>query len=163
MRNERNASAWSTIAALAMLAVFAVSILWALLSGAGVYSRLTQSSRISYDSRTCLQYIATKVRQAPTPEAVRVSSFGGTDALCITQSIDGAAYITRIYCHDGYLRELFTIDEEGFSPEDGEKLLPAQKLQIDWQGALMVITLEDAEQTQHQLKLALRTGEGAAP
>lgn len=163
MKNKQNSRVWSTVAAMAMLAIFAVSILWALLSGAGVYSRLTKSSRISYDSRTCLQYIATKIRQAPTPDAVSVSSFGDADALCIAQSIDGAAYITRIYCYDGYLRELFTIDEDGFSPEDGEKLLPAQALQIIRKDTLIVLTLEDTQQVQHQLKLAMRTGGGSAP
>ncbi len=159
MRNEQKRSYWPALAALMMLALFSVSILWALLSGAGVYSRLTKQSRIHYDSRTAIQYIATKVRQAPSPDAVCVSSFGGTDALYIAQSLDGEDYITRIYCYDGYLMELFTIDSDGFSPEDGEKILPAEDLRITCQDSLIVITLTNADGSARQLKLTLRNGE----
>lgn len=159
MRNEQKRNPWAALAALMMLALFSVSILWALLSGAGVYSRLTEQSRLHYDSRTAIQYIATKVRQAPSPDAVRISSFGGADALCITQSLDGADYITRIYCYNGYLMELFTIDEDGFSPEDGEKILPADDLRITYADSLMVITLTDTQGTAKQLKLTIRNGE----
>ena len=163
MINEHKKHSWSTLTALIMLALFSLSILFALLSGAGVYSRLTSQTRISYDSRTAIQYIATKVRQATTPDAVSVSSFHGTDALCITQSVDGTDYITRIYCYDGYLMELFTIDADGFSPEDGEKILPADDLRIAYVNSLMVITLTDAHGTVRQLKLSIRNGEGALP
>ncbi len=159
MKNEEKRSSWSILAALMMLALFSVSILWALLSGAGVYSRLTRQSRISYDSRTAIQYIATKVRQAPSPDAVSVSAFHDADALLITQSIDDTDYITRIYCHDGYLRELFTIDTDGFSPEDGEKILPADSLRITHHDSLMVITLTDTQGSVRQLKLSIRNGE----
>ena len=163
MKNEQKRSPWAALAALMMLALFSVSILWALLSGAGVYSRLTKQSRIHYDSRTAVQYIATKVRQAPSTDAVRAASFGGADALCITQSLDGANYITRIYCHNGYLMELFTIDEDGFSPEDGEKILPADNLSITCSDSLLIITLTDTQGAATQLKLSIRNGEVSQP
>lgn len=163
MINEHKKHSWSTLTALIMLALFSLSILFALLSGAGVYSRLTRQTRISYDSRTAIQYIATKVRQAIAPDAVSVSSFHGTNALRITQSVDGTDYITRIYCYDGYLMELFTIDADGFSPEDGEKILPADDLRIAYVNSLMVITLTDTHGTVRQLKLNIRNGEGALP
>ena len=47
-----------------------------LLTGAGVYQRLTQRDRQAYDQRTCAQYLAAKVRQAPGPQSVSLSSFG---------------------------------------------------------------------------------------
>ena len=159
MKNEQKKNSWSTLSALMMLSLFSIAILFALLSGAGVYSRLTKQTQVHYDSRTTIQYIATKIRQASSSDAVNVSSFHGKDALCITQSIDNTDYITRIYCYDGYLMELFTIDADGFSPEDGEKILPAEDLRITCQDSLVVITLTNADGSARQLKLTLRNGE----
>lgn len=143
-----------------MFGVFAVGILSVLLAGAGAYQRLTERDGLAYDSRTCAQYVATKVRQAGAPGAVRVESFGGVDALVIVQVYDGVEYWNRIYCHDGWLKELFTAAEGEFAPEDGEKILPAQKLELERQGGLLCIELTDGNGTAMELSLTLRAEEG---
>lgn len=120
-----------------MLAVFAVSILGALLGGAGIYQRLTQRGEENYNSRTCIQYFATKLRQAPGP--VTVEEFGEGDALFLRERLAERYYVTRIYCYDGWLMELFTLDSSGFSPEDGEKILPLEALTITAQQGLLTI------------------------
>ena len=76
------------IAALLTFALFAIGILSVLLGGSQVYRRLTLRDQRSYDSRTCTQYIATKLRQAPAPDAVSVAPFGDSDALLIQQDIE---------------------------------------------------------------------------
>lgn len=125
----------SAAAALAVLAVFAVGILGTLLGGAGIYRRLTQRDQAAYDSRTCAQYLATRVRQAPG--AVEVASFGGSDALLIRQQIGGETYLTRVYCFDGWLMELFSAENGDFEPRDGEKILPAQGLTLRLEDGLL--------------------------
>ena len=44
--------------------------------------------------------------------------------------MDGKTYITRIYCYNGWLRELFTAENGNFSPKDGEKLLEMDTLSV---------------------------------
>ena len=114
------------LAALLVLAVFAVGILGTLLGGAGIYQRLTWRDQTAFNSRTCAQYIATRVRQASG--TVEVACFGGVDALVIPESIQGETYLTRVYCYDSWLMELFAAESGSFEPQDGEKLLPAQAL-----------------------------------
>lgn len=159
MRERSNRQPISTLAALLLLGVFGVSILSVLLTGAGTYRRLIQRDQLSYDRRTCAQYVATKVRQAPTSDAVAVSRFGDSDALVIHEEVDGTAYLTRVYCHDGWLMELFTAAGGDFAPEDGEKILPADSLILTQSGTLLQADIAHGEETT-QVALYLRGREG---
>jgi len=160
MKNRTNKKSISNLAALLLFCVFAVGILSVLLGGAGAYRRLTQRDQVSYDSRTCGQYLATKVRQAPGPDAVVLSEFGAGDALCILEEIDGETYVTRIYCHNGWLMELFSVDEDSFAPEDGEKILKASALELECKGKMLSVKIEDGNGTQIEQQLFLRGGKG---
>jgi len=145
-----------------LLGIFAVSVLGVLLAGAGAYSRLTRRDDRAYNSRTGLQYVAAKVHQAPAPGAVQVTDFGGVDALTVTQQVDGADYVTRVYCHDGWLMELFCAAGAEFEPRDGERLLKAQSLTLEQRDGLLYVELVQ-EQERHELILCLEQGKGARP
>ena len=163
MRRNNAGTSISGLAALVLLGVFAIGILSVLLSGAEVYRRLTQRDRLAYDSRTCIQYVAMKVRQAPAPGAVVLSEFGGEDCLEIAQPIDGTEYRTRIYCHEGWLMELFALAEEGFAPEDGEKILRVDRFSLTKEGTLLEVDVVEGNGTASSMWLSLRGGEGAEP
>ena len=147
--------------ALLLFGVFAVCILSVLLTGADVYHRLTERDRDAYARRTCVQYIATKVRQAPSGDVVDVDSFDGVDALCLTEDINGTAYVTRIYCYDGWLRELFTAEDGDFLPEDGEQIIEVRDMRLALEDGLLTVALTDGAGAETALTLSLR-GEGAA-
>ena len=150
-----------SLLALVLFGVFAACILSVLLTGAGVYQRLTQRDRQAYDQRTCAQYLAAKVRQAPGPQSVSLSSFGDGDALVITEEIAGELYTTRIYCWDGWLWELFAFAEGDFAPQDGEKVLQAQSLSLTLEDGLLSALLVDGNEQACALSLSVRGGEGA--
>jgi len=160
MRERNKRQSISALATLLLLGVFGVSILSVLLTGAGTYRRLTWRDQMSYDSRTCAQYVAAKVRQAASAEAVALNSFGSSDALIIREELDGATYLTRIYCHNGWLMELFAAADGDFAPEDGEKILPADCLALMQTGNLLRADITLGEETT-QVLLYLRGGEGA--
>lgn len=155
MKQKNDFHSFSTLASLGILAVFALLILSVLLGGAGAYKRLTEQGKRQFDSRTCIQYIATKIRQAP--EGVLVDTFGQSDALLIPQTYGEDRYVTRVYCYDGWLMELFTSRSGEFSPEDGERLLPAQKISLQQEGTMLTIRI--TEEAENALLLDLRTGE----
>lgn len=152
-KKERNLS---TIAALLLFAVFATGVFAVLLTGAKVYRTLVQRDETVYDSRTCSQYLASKLRQTPTPDAISVSEFGESEALIITQVMEEDTYVTRIYCHNGWLMELFSVAQGEFSPEDGEKVLPASGLKVTQQGDLLMISVTDGNGEHLQLRFTLR-------
>ena len=159
MRERSNRQSITTLAALLLLGVFGVSILSVLLTGASTYRRLVQRHQLSYDRRTCAQYVAARVRQAPSPDAVVLSRFGSSDALVIREDVDGTVYLTRVYCHDGWLMELFAAADGDFAPEDGQKLLPADSLTLTQTGTLLQADIAHGGETT-QVAVQLRGKEG---
>lgn len=142
------------LVALLLFGVFSVCILAVLLTGADAYRRLTDRDQAAFDRRTCLQYIATRVRQADTLDGVTVADFNGVDALVFSE---GNGYVTRIYCHNGAIMELFADETLDLTLEAGEPIMEAQPLEFFMQdGRLVVTSGEDF------LILSPRSGEGAA-
>lgn len=148
--------------ALLLFGVFAVCVLAVLLTGANAYRRLTQRDQSAYSRRTCAQYIATRVRQADG--RVSVESFGGTDALVLKER--QGTYLTRIYCYDGYLMELYCDQEAVMEPRDGEHIMEAGGLALSLTDGLLTASLTGTDGgAEETLYLSLRgpeSGPGAA-
>ena len=143
--------------ALLLFGVFAACILSVLLTGSEAYRRLTERDRSSFATRTCLEYVATKVRQAGSAESISVDSFDGTDA-----DIGGRSYVTRVYCYDGWLREIFAAASTECSASDGEKIIRADSLDFSLDGGLLTATLSDSDSGADSITLSLRE-EGVRP
>lgn len=147
------------LAALLLFGVFAVCVLTVLLTGADAYRRLTDRDRNSYDRRSCTQYIATRVRQSDCLGSISIAPFGDGQALLLTEE-DG--YITRLYCYQGSLMELYTDGDLELEPEDGEKILALSNLELSLDGGLLTVTT-DCGGERSTLLLSLRSEEGVAP
>ena len=89
--------------------VFAIAAISVILFAARVYQREVDSARKNYNTRISLEYLTEKVHRSDSMGAVKVGSFGGSDALILEDiTSDGQArYVTYIYCLDGALRELY--------------------------------------------------------
>lgn len=162
--------------ALLLFGVFAGCVLSVLLTGAGAYRRLTQRDQAAYARRTAVQYLATKVRQTDAEGMLLVADFDGAlpangagtgslwgDTLFLEEVIDGTSYYTRVYCHDGYLRELFAAADAEMAPADGEKILEVQELHFTRApGGPLTAELTHTDGAVERVVLALRSGEGAA-
>ena len=148
---------------LLLFGVFTVCILCVLLAGADTYRALALRDEHSYDRRTAGQYLSTRVRQADRLGQVSVTDFCGAQALVFTEQIKGEEYETLVYCHDGYLRELFASAEGDFLPEDGEKVLRAQSLSLSLNRQLLTARLTGAAGERQELTLYLRSAEEVAP
>lgn len=146
--------------ALLLFAVFTLGILGVLLTGADAYRALTLRDQSSYDTRTLGQYLATKVRQSELFVPLAVEEFGDGQALVLADQLGDEIYLTRLYCHDGWLMELFTTAQGGFLPADGEKILPARTLSASVEGNLLQIALTQTQGSVIELILSLRAGEG---
>ena len=142
---------------LLLFGIFAVCILSVLLTGADAYRRLAERDSASYDSRTASQYLATRVHQADVSGGVRTENFHGAAALVFTEEIDGERYETRVYCSGGYLRELFTAAGGDFLPEDGEKILEAERLEVSLNGRLLTAELTGTDGGTQRVVLCLRS------
>lgn len=162
MKTGQNKGKIDNLLVLILFGVFAICILSVLLTGAEVYQRLSARDQFSYDRRTAVQYLTTRVHQADRMDDVVVRRFEDQDALVFTEVIEDDTYETLVYCYDGYLRELFVVAGGHFMPEDGEKVLAAQGLSIRQDGQLLNMELTSPSGEVQTLNLYLRSGKGAA-
>mgnify|MGYP000031294994 CR=1 FL=1 len=97
---------------LLVFSLFAACVLMVLLTGADAYQRLVERDQTAFDRRSCTQYLATKVRQGDGQGQIWVDTFAEDEGpQCLYQEEDG--YLTRIYCYDGWLRELYAQPDAG--------------------------------------------------
>lgn len=148
-----------TLAALLLFGVFAVCVLAVLLTGADAYRRLTERDRVSYDRRSCVQYIATRVRQSDTAGGVCVEDFGGATALVLGEG----DFVTRVYCYEGYLMELYcAAGDTDLVPQDGERVMAADSMDAYLTDGLLQVVVVDPNYQYDSMVLSLRSGEGGA-
>lgn len=143
--------------ALLLFAVFAVCILAVLLTGAKAYRRLTERDQAAYDSRTCVQYIAARVRQSDSEGRISVAPFAETNALTMQES---GGFVTRVYWYDGYLMELYAAEDSDLVLSDGTKILQAEKVDFALENGLLTVEIKSGGK-QDILRLSLRSGEEA--
>lgn len=155
MKQNINRSHIPTLAVLLVGAVFALCMMLVLLTGAEGYAALVRRGEEGCRQRTAAQYVSTRVRQAPSGSSIQVGVFHGIPTLEVRETLDGESCITRVYCHDGYLRELFTPEGGSFSPEDGEKLLPLSDLVLQISGDRLEAALYWEDGRQQALTLYL--------
>ena len=154
----------STAAALLTFAVFAICVVSVLLYGAKAYKNLTDTDSSNYSYRTCSQFINTKLRRSVAGANVSVEQFGDGDCIVLHETIEGREYITRLYCYDGWLCEMFVsklADSTGFLPGDGEKVLEAESLTAGIDGGLLNVSVKDSEDHNIDIVYALRGQEAA--
>lgn len=159
MKKQGSQHHMDTLAALLLFGVFAACVLTVLLTGADAYGRITRRDSVTYDRRTCVQYVATRVRQADTAGGVSLEVFGGVKALVLRDWQD-PDYLTRVYYHDGYLMELYSEADLDLSPGDGEKIMACDWMRLSLTDGLLTIDLLDPQGEVTTLRLCLRSGEG---
>ena len=143
---------------LTVFCIFAVCTMAVLLTGAEVYGRLADRTQMQFDQRTAARYITTRVRQSDVAGDIRVEDFGGYSSLVFQEQIEGQLYETRIYCYEGYVRELFVSAEGVFLPEDGEKVLKAKDLEFVWDGNILTVYITLNDQKNQKIQLYLHSG-----
>ena len=158
MKNERKQLKMGSLLALILFGVFAACVLLVLWLGTDGYQRMTERDRMVYENRTAVQYLTTRVRQADTAGGISVRDFMGLDALVLGETFEGEVYETKLYCHDGWLMELYAAEETDLSPADGEKILQAEEMQVSLEDGLLQVTLTLPDGDAEHLTLQLRSG-----
>ena len=150
----------SDFLALLVFGIFALCVAAVLLTGAGGYKRLTDRGADSYDKRVAVRYLTTRFHQAPN---VRLEDFSGMQAMTVREEIGGRVYVTRVYCYDGYIRELFAAESTQVQPGDGEILLAADELAFSVDDGLLTAEITHLDGVTQQLFLWMPQWKEAAP
>ena len=143
------------ILALTVFAVFAVSVVLVLLTGAKIYRELNIRSNDGFEKRTAARYITTRIHQASN---ISLEEFDGIEALALRETMQGEDYVTWVYYYDGYIRELMSVEGAKAAPEYGEKILKAEELSFSWEDGLLRVRIVCADGTGQALLLYVQKG-----
>ena len=161
MKNEQKQLKMGSLLALMVFGVFAACLLFLLLTGADAYQKMRQRDTATYESRTAVQYMTTRVRQADRAESITAEAFDGLDALVLLEEIEGETYETKLYCYDGWLTELYAAAGSDLSPAAGEKILELKALELSLEDGLLQAKLTLPDGREEELSLQLRSGREA--
>lgn len=154
MKDQHGKFSVDGVLALVLFGIFSLCVLAVLLLGARSYRRLTERGQDSYERRTAAQYIVTRVRQADTRGALSVES---GNVMELTEVIDGMRYVTYVYCHEGYLHELFAPEGLAFRPDAGEPILPARAVSFTLEDDLLTAVITDSSGRPIEICVILRS------
>ncbi|MBE6679602.1 MAG: DUF4860 domain-containing protein [Ruminococcaceae bacterium] len=129
--NKKSKNSFLSLVPLLLFFALTVCILYMCIMGISISKRIAARDNASFALRTACGYTTAKVQSATTRDDIGTESFGGCDALVIKEKHGGKDYLTRIYCYDGYLRELFSAADASLSPIDGEKLLKLDNMSFE--------------------------------
>lgn len=145
-------------AVIALCGLFAVLAMGLALLSSGVYRAAAAQSDQNYTRRTALSYLINQVRRADEAGCVTVGTFGDSDALALTERIDGADYVTILYCCDGTLRELYQEAGTGLLPRDGIPVLALERLEVRAESGLLTLTVTAPGGESSTVSLSPRCG-----
>lgn len=138
---------------LAVFAIFGLCLAAVLLTGAGSYRNLVQRGREAHDRRVAERYVTTRFRQGTD---VEIEDFQGVPAMTVREEIGGRIYLTRVYCHEGSIRELLAGEWTKVSPDDGQAVLEAAGLNFEQEGNMLRVRITHADGTEQVLLLNRR-------
>lgn len=147
----------------ALLAAFALLSLVVVVVGARSYRMINATAEQAFVSRTGMSYLVGKVRGADAAGQIDIREEDGMDVLTLGQTIDGARYVTYIYCDGASVREYFARDDIAFSPDFGETIFDASNLTLSLDGSLLMIEIVDDDGEEHTSSVYLQAAkEGGA-
>jgi len=152
----RRHTGMGTIASLLLACIFAITLLMAMVTGAGVYRRVAEQVELSSERRLGLTYITTKILGFDEAGCVECGDFGG-DAVFLYEDYNGLTYETILYVHDGWLMELFCEKGWELEPEDGERIVEAESLEATREGNLLRLGYTGASGQYSSTMVALRS------
>lgn len=139
MNNSHNGL--RSAAVFALCGLFAVLAMGLSLLSSGVYRSAAAQADQNYTRRTALSFLVNQVRRSDEVGCIALGRFGGSDALVLTERLDGANYVTILYCFDGSLRELYTEEGTNLPPEEGMPVLELQSMETSYSGGLLTLTV----------------------
>ena len=164
MKNKIQKADASSVAPLFLFTLFAISAVFVLLGGVRIYKTMLERDRASFERRTVSQYLVTRMRQSDSLGGCYIGDFDSLepqsagDTLFYREVIEGEEYLTRIYCHEGYLCELFSTTDPGFSKGDGEHLVAVSSLLFREDDGVIFADIEFADGSCGTLEITQRSG-----
>ena len=131
-----------------LLGVFAVLAVVTVLLGAYSYRYISARADMDNNGRMATAYIRSMLRARDEAGMLELEQADSGDTLLLHSRYGDEEFVTRIYVHDGVLRELFTAAEDVFDPGVGEAVCPAEELRSTMEKGLLTVRVRIGDEWQ---------------
>lgn len=116
---------------IALFCIFALSAIFLISIGADIYRKTVTHMESNFNSRTTFAYVTEKVRQSDISGAVTVGELDDLPALLLTEKQGDTEYITYLYEHEGFLKELMVRKDTPLGPSAGQEIVEITEFNLE--------------------------------
>ena len=143
-----------TVCVLAVICMFGISAMMLGSVGASVYKNIAERNLNSFELRTSLSYVKTKINQYDEVGRIAVEERDGVKMLILSEEVQGEIFDTAVYFNKGKLYEITGARGMKFKPDDGFAILNVDSFDIsENNGLIKLVTTDDGETETLYVKL----------
>ena len=143
-----------TVCVLAVICMFGISAMMLGSVGASVYKNIAERNLNSFELRTSLSYVKTKINQYDEVGRIAVEERDGVKMLLLSEEVQGEIFDTAVYFNKGKLYEITGARGMKFKPDDGFAILNVDSFDIsENNGLIKLVTTDDGETETLYVKL----------
>jgi hypothetical protein len=162
---EDKVKSYSIEGVFALLAIILYTAVVIILLSLGIqsYKTMIEKDYASNETYLATSYIAAKIRSNDTKAAFATGGFVSAEAddgiptLHIYQEIEGEFYETRVYYHEGYLKELFSFRDGEVAPEDGNQIMELSDLSFQKLSHGILVSIVSSEGQKSSTIVTMRS------
>ncbi len=133
-----------TVCVLVVICMFGISAMMLGSVGASVYKNIAERNLNSFELRTSLSYVKTKINQFDETGKIAVEERDGLKMLILSEEVEGEIFDTAVYFYNGKLYEITGAKGMKFKPEDGFSILSVDSFEIaEKNGLVKLVTTDD--------------------
>lgn len=125
------------VSVLLIICIFAVSAMVLVNVGAIIYKNIAENNLETFQVRTSLSYVKTKINQYDGTDSVKVEEKDGRKQLVLSEAVENEIYDTIVYFYNGKLLEITHEQGAEFKPEDGFTILSVDKFEFSEEGGIV--------------------------
>ena len=146
-----------TVCVRAVICMFGISAMMLGSVGASVYKNIAERNLNSFELRTSLSYVKTKINQYDEVGKIAIKEENGLKMLVLSEEVEGEIFDTSVYFYKGKLYEITGARGMKFKPEDGFSILSVDSFEISEKDGLVKLVTTDDDGSTETLYVKLRT------
>nr|WP_315101046.1 DUF4860 domain-containing protein [uncultured Catonella sp.] len=146
-----------TVCVLAVICMFGISAMMLGSVGASVYKNIAERNLNSFELRTSLSYVKTKINQYDEAGKVAIEERDGIKMLILSEEVEGEIFDTAVYFNKGKLYEITGVQGMKFKPDDGFAILSVDSFEITENNGLVKLVTTDTDGESETLYVKLRS------
>ena len=124
--------------------------------GASVYKNIAERNLDSFELRTSLSYVKTKINQYDEVGKIAIEERDGIKMLILSEEVEGEIYDTSVYFNKGKLYEITGERGMKFKPDDGFAILSVDSFEITEKDGLVKLVTNNQDGESETLYVKLR-------